>query len=316
MKNIKSLLIFIKTFFFSKDLYLINSPSQYLCLVEWISFSNIDQKNIKVIIGYTSDSSIKQIKDIHKKYYNITNIFFLGEIIKENYFKFILNFYKVFSVKKNCTVVGDYKYYLFKPIYKKSYKVIFLDEGLSLTRFDYDSIKNDNYKLFSIFKHLNDNLLIYNNYNFLKKEIKNLNVISNQIFLLGTAAADYELITEDFYYQKIVSFANLYKSFEIIFIPHRNESKYRKFKFPDNLITKNLNLPIEYAITQLSEIPYKIAGFYSMSLFNLSIILLDQKINLINISYDKKNYTNSEIRKSFEIVSNLQQFKNIKQLFI
>ena len=29
----------------------------------------------------------------------------------------------------------------------KSYKVIFLDEGLSLTRFDYDSIKNNNYKL-------------------------------------------------------------------------------------------------------------------------------------------------------------------------
>lgn len=316
MKNIKNLLIFIKTIFFSKDLYLINSPSQYLCLVEWISFSNIDQKNIKVIIGYTSDSSIKQIKDIHIKYYNIKNIFFLSEIINENYFKFILNFYKVFSVKKNCTVVGDYKYYLFKPIYKKSYKIIFLDEGLSLTRFDYDSIKNNNYKLFSIFKNLNDNLLIYNNYNFLKKGIKNLNIISNRIFLLGTAAADYELITEDFYYQKIVSFANLYKSFEIIFIPHRNENKYRKFNFPDNLITKNLNLPIEYAITQLSEIPYKIAGFYSMSLFNLSIILLDQKINLINISYDKKNYTNSEIRKSFEIVSNLQQFKNIKQLFI
>jgi len=316
MKNIKNLLIFIKTFFFSKDLYLINSPSQYLCLVEWISFSNIDQKNIKVIIGYTSDSSIKQIKDIHKKYYNITNIFFLGEIIKENYFKFILNFHKVFSVKKNCTVVGDYKYYLFKPIYKKSYKVIFLDEGLSLTRFDYDSIKNNNYKLFSIFKHLNGNLLIYNNYNFLKKEIKNLNIISNRIFLLGTAAADFDLITEDFYYQKILSFVNLYKNCEIFFIPHRHENKYKKFKFPHNLITKNLNLPIEFAITQLSEMPDKIAGFYSMSLFNLSIILVEQKINLINISYDKNNYTNSEIKKSFEVVSSLQQFKNIQQLFI
>ena len=98
MKNIKNLLIFIKTFFFSKDLYLINSPSQYLCLFEWISFSNIDQKHIKVIIGYTSDSSIKQIKDIHKRYYNITNIFFLSEIIKEIYFKVILNFYKVFKL--------------------------------------------------------------------------------------------------------------------------------------------------------------------------------------------------------------------------
>jgi hypothetical protein len=53
-----------------------------------------------------------------------------------------------------------------------------------------------------------------------------------------------------------------------------------------------------------------------MSLFNLSIILPDQKINLINISYDKKNYTNPGIKKSFEVVSNLQQFKNIQQLFI
>jgi hypothetical protein len=82
------------------------------------------------------------------------------------------------------------------------------------------------------------------------------------------------------------------------------------------VITKNLNLPIEFAITQLNEIPDKIAGFYSMSLFNLSIILPDQKINLINISYDKKNYTNPGIKKSFEVVSNLQQFKNIQQLFI
>jgi len=316
MKNIKNLLIFIKTFFFSKDLYLINSPAQYLCLVEWISFSNIDQKNIKVIIGYTSDSSIKQIKDINKKFYNIKNIFFLNEIIIENYFKVILNFYKLFSLKKKCTVVGDYKYYLFKPIYKKSYKIIFLDEGLSLTRFDYDSFRNNNLKLFSIFKNLNNNFLVYNNYNFLKKKIKNFNIISNRIFLLGTAAADYELITEDFYYQKILCFANLYKSFEIIFIPHRNENKYRKFKFPNHLITKNLNLPIEFAITQLNEIPYKIAGFYSMSLFNLSIILAEQKINLINISYDKNHYRNSEIKKSFEIVTNLQQFKNIQQIFI
>ena len=82
------------------------------------------------------------------------------------------------------------------------------------------------------------------------------------------------------------------------------------------MITKNLNLPIEFAITQLSEMPDKIAGFYSMSLFNLSIILVEQKINLINISYDKNNYTNSEIKKSFEVVSSLQQFKNIQQLFI
>jgi hypothetical protein len=82
------------------------------------------------------------------------------------------------------------------------------------------------------------------------------------------------------------------------------------------LITKNLNLPIEFAITQLSEMPDKIAGFYSMSLFNLSIILVEQKINLINISYDKNNYTNSEIKKSFEVVTSLQQFKNIQQLFI
>jgi hypothetical protein len=62
--------------------------------------------------------------------------------------------------------------------------------------------------------------------------------------------------------------------------------------------------------------PDKIAGFYSMSLFNLSIILVEQKINLINISYDKNNYTNYEIKKSFELVSSLQQFKNIQQLFI
>ena len=134
--------------------------------------------------------------------------------------------------------------------------------------------------------------------------------------MLGTAAADFDLITEDFYYQKILSFVNLYKNCEIFFIPHRHENKYKKFKFPDNVITKNLNLPIEFAITQCNEIPDKIAGFYSMSLFNLSIILPDQKINLINISYDKKNYTNPGIKKSFEVLSNLQQFKNIQQLFI
>ena len=61
---------------------------------------------------------------------------------------------------------------LFKPIYRNSKNIIFLDEGISLLTFNNIYTGNKNFDLFSIFLHLvkdNNNL---NEYAYLKKKFK------------------------------------------------------------------------------------------------------------------------------------------------
>jgi hypothetical protein len=317
MKKFKDILRLLRLFFFGKNLYLINSPSEYLCLVEWFNKCISDKKDINVIVGFSNEESIAQIKSLLNEYFDFKNCFFLKDLFYENLFKFVLNLYKIFHFSKKIVVVGDYKYYLNKPIYMRSKEFVLLDEGISLTRIEKKHFQDKNFKLFTIFEHFKDIKIDINKFEFLKKKISNKKQVDiKKIILLGTRAAEYDLITKKFYYEKIVKFSELHSSNKIIFIPHREDKIAEEFDMPANIIVHMINKPIEAELIFMDDFPKIISGFYSGALLNLSVILDGTGVELINIAYDLKNYQNKAIKNSFKIITNLTQFKNIKQLIL
>ena len=134
--------------------------------------------------------------------------------------------------------------------------------------------------------------------------------------MLGTRAAEYDLITKKFYYEKIVKFCELHSPNKIIFIPHREDKIAEEFNLPDNITVHKINRPIEAELIFMDNFPKIISGFYSAALLNLSIILDGTGVELINIAYDLKDYKNEPIKSSFKIVTNLPQFKSIRQLIL
>ena len=317
MLNINNTLKFFKKFFFGKELFLVNSALEYLCLVEWTFKNKYNKKNMCVVIGFTTNKSINQIRELDKTYFNYNNLFFLKDIFNEYIFRLIINVYKIFHVKKELVVVGDYKYYLNQPIYNRAKKFILLDEGISLTRLKNFDIKNKNYEIFSIFNFFKQEKLVLNKFHYLSKKLSPKEKIDkNLIFLLGTSAAEYNLITKKFYYEKIIKFSKLHYDKKIIFIPHREDKIFEEYLMPENITIKKMNKPIEVEIIFMETFPKIIAGFYSSALLNLSIILGSRAIDIINIAYDTTEYKDELIKGSFETVTKLPQFKSIEQLKI
>ncbi|WP_099340001.1 hypothetical protein [Candidatus Fonsibacter ubiquis] len=314
MQNISNIINFLIDFFFKKKIIcLINAPQQYFSLVELIEKKKINEKELSIYIGYCSKSSQDQIKHLIKNYYYVGNFFFLAKIFNENIFLIILNFFKMFGKQKSIIIVGDYKYYLFKPIYRNSKNIIFLDEGISLLTFDNMYSGNKNFELFSVFSHLvkdNNNL---NEYAYLKKKFKDKVVKIKTIFILGTHLSSFEdILNKDFYIKKINSFAEKNIEFEIFYIPHRNEKDFNKDVLFKNIKVQTIDRPVELFLADLPFLPEIIAGFYSMALINFSIIL--KNIKILNLSLSDDVYNTTYHKKNFEEFKKIFNSKNIQNV--
>jgi hypothetical protein len=314
MRKLENIINFLIDFFFKKKITcLINAPQQYLSLVELIEKKQINIKELSIYIGYCSKSSQDQIKDLIKNYYPVSNFFFLREIFSENIFLIILNFFKIFGRKKYINIVGDYKYYLFKPIYRNSKNIIFLDEGISLLTFNNLYTGNKNFDFFSIFLHLAKGSNNLNEYVHLKKKFKDKIVKSKTIFILGTYLSNFEnILNKEFYIEKINSFAKKNIEYEIFYIPHRNEKDCNQDVFFRNIKVHTIDKPVEVFLADLHFLPEIIAGFYSMALINFSIIL--KNIKILNLSLGDNEYNATYHKKNFEEFKKIFNHANIKNI--
>ena len=136
-----------------------------------------------------------------------------------------------------------------------------------VSRLEKKNFLNKDYKVFTIFNHFEDIKNDLNKFEFLKKRITNIKRIdSKKIILLGTRAAEYNLITKKFYFEKIIKFAELYPENKIIFIPHREDKIADEFNMPDNIIVQKTYKPIEAELVFMDNLPKIISGFYSAAL--------------------------------------------------
>ena len=285
------LLNFLFHFFFSRKFYLVNSPIQYLCMLEFFHKNNLKISEFAIIVGYCSLISKKQIKILIKEFDNLNqNIFFLDELLNINIFHLLFFVQKRIKRKFLLTVGAAYNYYLFKEFFKKSKKAIFIDDGLEiLDIINNKEIKNEEIEIFTVFNLKNDRFKIKkNNFDFIKKIDQKKSQDKELIFLLGTAIFNPEIRAQE-YIDILRDFFIANKDKKIIYFPHRSETTvFDKLKF-DNLVIRHINIPIEVYILKQNIFPKIIAGFYSAALYNLKLIYPNSSTKIININFDNKS---------------------------
>ena len=309
---------------FIKKIYLINSPQNYISLVEYLKKKDIKDKKIKLFVGFTSENSLKQIHEIHSSKIGIENeLIFLQEIfIKEKIF-FFLKICKVIKFNKSFCIIGDKKSPLSKYLYHRGKKIVFLDDGLNLLTFKDSDIKVKDYELFSYFD-LNTKKLFKNDFSYLKNQVQVNSIFDNCIWLLGTPASNFGIIDKKTYSIIIKTFAEKFKDKKIFFFPHRDE-KIEGINFPKNIIiNKNISEPIELYFSKQKTMPFLIAGFYTTALHILSLLLNGKKIKLMNINFDinfiktshlKEEHNLENLKEQYNLVKEILEKNNIKKFF-
>ena len=233
-----------------KRIYLINSPQNYISLIEYLNEKNIGDKNIKIFTGFVSRNSFKQILKIHKSNIGITNeLIFLQKVFGENKEKLLIFLLSIININKFFCVVGDKKSLLFRLIYQGCKKTVFLDDGLNLLTFTDKDIKIKEYELFSYFD-LKTKKLVKNKFTYLRKKTLINNIDNNCIWLLGTPAANFEIIEYDNYKKIINLFASMFKDKKILFFPHRDEIVDNASFLNNVIVKKNITEPIEIYATK------------------------------------------------------------------
>jgi len=315
--KIKKIYYSLQTIFYillEKKLYLINSPQNYLSLLEYLKKNNIDDNKVKIIVGFSSDNSISQIQKIHSSEIGIKNdLVFLKERFNQKFLNFILRILKNLKINKSLCIVGDKKSILFKTLYQGATKAVFLDDGLNLLIFNDDDLKVKDYKLFSYFD-LNTKKLIKNDFSFLKTKVQVNYVSSNDIWLLGSPAATFGIFDKNTYNSIIKKFAKKFDDKNILFFSHRDE-KVEKINFPKNIIiNNNITEPIEIHASKQKTMPFLIAGFYTTALHILGTILNEKKIILMNINFNTNLINTDGLKERYNLVNLKEQYNLVKSV--
>jgi hypothetical protein len=310
----KKIFIYIKFiiyFCFNKNIYLINSPQQYICLLEYINKERIDLNDISLVVGYCSENTISQLKKLHCDFSKKNNIYFLSRLFNVKIFHLLLFFLKRLP-KKNICIVGDYKYYLFIAIYNNFKKVIFLDEGINLLSFNINENYNFDFEFYTMFNISYKKKKVENNSFKYLKSLFNINkdLISNEIAILGSPVADQDNLDKELYFDFISRIINNYSDKKISFFPHRNESLYKN---KDILLKNNIKIikpdyPIEIFFLKEKTMPSLIIGFYSTALFSLTRIFHKNNLVCKNFFYDLDLIKNDKTKNSYSLI--LNQYKN------
>ena len=295
----------------TKKLYLIKTPQNYISLVEYLNLKNVIGDKTKIVVGYTSLDSVRQIEKLHSSEIGLDNeIIFLKDGLSEKFFSIILKILKITKFNKSICIVGDTKYFLYRILYQNALEVIFLDDGLNLLLFK-ENFQVKDYKFFSFFN-LNNKRLIKNNFTFLKTKVKNNSISSDEIWLLGTPASTFGILDNNVYNSLIKEFAEKYKDKKIFFFPHRDE-EFNEINLSKNIIVKNkLIEPIEIYASKQKAMPFLIAGFYTTALHILNMILDGKKITFMNINFNTNLINTKKLKERYNLINLKQQYDLVK----
>ena len=259
----------------SRTFLLVNSPFQFLCLIEYLNKKKLDT-NI-VFVGYCSTLSQKQIIEINNTFNTNLKIFFLDELFNIKVFHIILYILKKIKRKFILCVSGTFKYYLFKEFIKKSKRVILIDEGFDVISIlnNKKIIKANKYNFFSFLNNQND-------FSYMRNYFQVKKVVNNKlVYCLGT-----NMFNND--PKKILEHLNnickKFKGRKIIYFPHRTENFINLKK--EILDIKVVNEPIEIYMCKSKILPKIVCGFYSTALSSINILFKDYNLNICNINFN------------------------------
>lgn len=274
--------------FFKDKIIYINSAFQFINYLEYkksYSFEQDKHKPDVVFLGFfILQPEFKIINNLNNSINTKKcNCIKLEGNIPKALFIFFL---KIRGAIKNyqLLIIGDYNNFISKEFYKKSKKILLLDDGTNALNFK-KLFKLDKKKL-TIFSMFEKNLFNHDKYKrnkflHLKSFIKYVKK-KDCIYLLGSADVEKKIVNFDKYFNVLKNIKKKFSKKKIFYFPHpkenyKNYSRYKLFKLikPSKTIESYLALK--------KELPEKIIGFNSTAFFSIKSIYKN-KIKLENYS--------------------------------
>ena len=312
MKNLISLIYYI---IFNQNIILIRSPLQ---LINFYEFEHSKEKLINskcpILFVFLNNHELKQaINTKNFLKFKRKIIFISSHQIK--FLLFLKNIKRIIIGKYNICVAGNMHNDQFqKGFLKNSVKQFVLDDGGSTLLLKKKNFRNyKDLKLFTIYK--NNNLpkkyIINNNYDYLKKKIKNKGFkYNNDIHFVSSKIHSYLKEQNKIkYFNKLNKLKKLFPKKKIYYIAHRRENLK---DLPKNFKLKVIRLPVplEVYYLKIKILPFLVITNYSSAAFVLSKVLRSN-LKIFNFSSDLKFL----ISRKKEFISNFLLYKKIYKQF-
>ena len=115
--------------------------------------------------------------------------------------------------------------------------------------------------------------IISNDYNYLKNFYSSQDIGSKSEYFIGSPISEVGYVTEDVEIELILNYANHIKDTNLVYIPHRLDSKRKISQIEESIKVLHFELPIEFVLTQNTALPKKMSGFFTSALPNLAQIM-------------------------------------------
>ena len=291
-------------YFFKNSFYLLyaESPFQLLQVYEILKTKNIKNYKILIRLNHIAINNQQLIKLV--RVLNLINVNYIRTPF-ENKINFIFLLIKFFF-----TIINYKKIYLAEDggVFKclkflfKNKKFILIDDGMSTL---HTKLKPNLYERFSIFNiPSNTNL---NTFVFIKKlALKNKTKKKTNI-IIGTNYCEENIIKQEIYFNYLRTIkSKKNKSEDLIYIPHRAESKKKLNKIQNEIEINILKteLPIELINYELGIAPLTLYGTSSTALFSMKLIY--ENAEFISYKFKEKHLHSrkDKVLKFYKIIDN------------
>lgn len=305
------------------NIFLTNSPFQLISAIEAAHQFNCSN-NILVIRYSSNKNNNDQVKSLIKKYNLWTKIYEIP--YKHHEFVGFFHYLKIIKQLShnnniNDVFIGEFRSFEMHLVYNNlNYKNVYLlDDGTITLKVQHELIKNikdysfeSKWKLYfkikvaRLFKlnwteikvpHLftsfklkpvnETQLIIHNNFNFIKKHYNNEAKLLNEVHFIGSPSVEDNVVKDDVFFNLLSRINNFYleKGLKMRYVSHRRENT-NKLNRIEKLLKNSVlhyNKPVELVLLDSEELPQICCSFFSTALFTINSIFKHIEINSFRI---------------------------------
>lgn len=159
---------------------------------------------------------------------------------------------------------------------------------------------------------LDQDQYITNEYKYLKNVYDYQYIDSKLVYFLGSPISEVGYVTQDVEVDMILNYANQHKDSELVYIPHRLDSKRKISQIEASIKVLHFELPIEFVLTQNTALPKKMSGFFTSALPNLAQIMnenvLFSALRIPNHFFRTENMKNraTQVYETFNTIDRIE----------
>ncbi len=174
---------------------------------------------------------------------------------------------------------------LIKTILNYSY-LLFLIKKISKKRVDIHL-----FTCFDLIPHNEKQHIVKHSFDYVKKRNTSKMILEKTVYFFGSSMSEINLIKEDDLIQELQKIKLFFeeRKIEMIYIPHRRESKTKLHKLSNelNMKLKYFEYPAEIEFTLMEETPEYLASFYSTALHTVSSMIDFKEVIAFELPYEK-----------------------------